>query len=396
MKSFFLTAVLLFISVVYMQAQVYPRTDTLFIRHTEILPVIDGIADDEAWSHSSWNYIDNVWMPYNNLSSNLTQEGGLRLWEGADDFSGKYKILWSAETNLLYFLAVITDDVFTDGYVYHENPNQGGGYPKYDILEIFIDEDRSGGLHVFDGSGSTGNSWGTNAENAFSYHLAADAPGDGEVQTQFHALDIAGTNWGYPSQKIADYAHHFPEFSMRKEGNVYTWEFSMEVHKDTYNPQDPEASVATLEIGKILGLSMAYCDNDDPTEVPLRRDHFFGSVEVPAGSYNDHWMQADWFGVAKLVTEQPTRTARHELGSKPNLIVSSANNRVIASYSSAARGKVQVRIIDIQGREVLRSAQQKAGFEWKGEFDSSGWPKGIYMLEMMSEGFRNTKKFRVD
>jgi hypothetical protein len=115
------------------------------------------LNNDEAWQAVEWKPISQIWMPYNNLPSNLGQEAGLQIWEGADDFTGKFKVLWSSETNLLYFIVEITDDVFTGGYVYNENPNSGGGYPNYDIVEVFIDEDRSGGLHVFDGTGSVAN-----------------------------------------------------------------------------------------------------------------------------------------------------------------------------------------------------------------------------------------------
>jgi hypothetical protein len=52
--------------------------------------------------------------------------------------------------------------------------------------------------------------------------------------------------------------------------------------------------------GKVMGLTLAYCDNDKPDVNPKTRDKFFGSVWVPAAAYNDHWMNADYFGIVKL------------------------------------------------------------------------------------------------
>ncbi len=395
MKSFCLIPLFLTIFSFVSYSQIYNRTDTLLIFHTQVVPAIDGVGDDESWTDTEWNFIDKIWMPYNNQSDNLNQENGLMLWGGAEDFSGKYKILWSSETNLLYFLAVITDDVFTDGYSYDENPNQGGNYPSYDILEIFIDENRSGGLHVFDATGSTGTSLGTNAENAFSYHLAANAPDDGIVQNLFHALDIVGTNWGYPSQKIADYANHFPEFALRKEGNLYIWEFSMEVHKENYNPLDQAASVLQLVDGHIMGISLAYCDNDNPFETPLRRDHFIGSVDVPLNAYNEHWKQADWFGVAKLVQDNTTYTDWYDIQKPDKLTLFHSSDKIHAAFSSFSKGRLQARILDLQGRVVFQSISQKTDPVWKGEFYTGHFLKGIYLMEITCNGIRQTAKFTI-
>jgi hypothetical protein len=392
-KPYLLLFIIFFISI-ESWSQIYTRTDTLFIPETKQIPIVDGLNTDFAWELTDWNPIDQIWMPYGNNPSNLGQEAGLQLWEGADDFTGKYKVAWSAETNLLYFLAEITDDVFVDGYVYNENPAGGGGYPNYDILEIFIDENRSGGLHVFNGTGSVATSWGTNAENAFSYHLAADAPENGEVQSRFHALDIAGTNWGYPNQRVADYASHFKDFALRKEENKYVWEFSMKVFNENYDHANQEASLVTLESGKIMGLSVAYCDNDDPNESPLRRDHFFGSVDVPLTAYNDHWKQADWFGVAKLV-ESPGTSVFTKTKDQINLKVFAANGRLMVNVISQEEGKVDIRILNILGREVFKRTDFKSGGDWRKQLNIQGLQNGIYLVEIIHDNKRSTQKIIV-
>ncbi len=247
------------------------------------LPEIDGNGSDNCWKDCEWIPIDNTWIGYG---------------EEIDpaDFSGQYKIAWSSKTNLLYFLVEITDDAFIDGYSYPD-----GGYPDYDIVEVFIDEDKSGGLHVFDDN----NDMGKNSENAFSYHIVPkSAPDEGTVITEKTICDIDGTGWS--NRTIPDYAEHFPEFALKQKDGKYYWEFSMKVYDDTYDHDSPEESLVELKNGKVLGLSVAYCDNDDPDQ---KRDNFFGSVWVPEKNYNDHWMNSDWYGVLRLhSTKSPVNT----------------------------------------------------------------------------------------
>jgi hypothetical protein len=373
-------------------AQIYPRTDTLYIPQVKVVPVIDGDAGDAAWGLVDWQPIDQIWMPYGNLSANLGQEAGLQLWQGADDFTGKYKVVWSAETNLLYFLAEIVDDVFVDGYVYSENPSQGGGYPNYDILEIFIDEDRSGGLHVFNGTGNVATQWGTNAENAFAYHMAVNAPNDGGVEKSLHAVDITGSNWGYPNQKVADYASHFPEFALHKNGNTYTWEFSLVVHNDKYNPTNEQASIVSLEVGKIMGLSIAYCDNDNPNENPLRRDHFFGSVYVPLSAHNDHWKQANWFGVAKLTAE--TETSSYDINPEGGFFRAYVSgNELVSEIHSDYQGPVMIRVFDALGKKMNMLSAIKDSDALQMHSPVQQFPAGMYFIEVIQGDNRQTEKF---
>ena len=259
----------------FSQARV--QDDTVKAMQVTILPVINGVGDDDCWLNTTWQSIGQTWIPYG---------------ESVDigDYSGKYKVAWSATENILYFLVEITDDKFVDGYVYDSIPGIGGGYYNDDILEVFLDEDRSGGLHIYD-----------DAENAFSYHIVINAPADGNTTYQCVVCDIAGPSvadsW-YP-----DYASHFPQFTVKKTGNQYVWEFSLAVYDDTYNHNNPEASRVQLQEGKVMGLSLAYCDNDDPDENPKKRDNFFGSVWVPESAKNDHWKDADGYGTIMLISD---------------------------------------------------------------------------------------------
>jgi hypothetical protein len=268
------------------------QPDTLRIMQITESPKIDGFANDAVWQQAQWISIDQVWMPW-------------KATIAESDFSGRYKVLWSEKTNLLYFVAEITDDVFRDGYVYG---NKNANYSDYDIFEIFIDPDHSGGLHVFDGVCDDAKNpacWGVNAENAFTYHINANAPADGEVTSAKSAEDLSGTDWDH--KQIENYAGHLPDFAFRKNGNIYTYEFSLKVYKDTYNPQNPsEANRDKLVEGKIMGLAAAYCDDDHPTGT-AKRDNFIGSTPGnynaldSKGNFNQTWMNSSYYGIALLV-----------------------------------------------------------------------------------------------
>jgi hypothetical protein len=283
------------------------QDNPVLIPEAATVPVIDGKGDDTCWQGVPWQPISQVWIPYDTKVD-------------SSDYFGRYKAVWSASTNLLYFLVEVTDNIFVDGFI----SGKTAEIFNYDIVEVFIDEDNSGGLHVFDGKADIGLELGTNAENAFSYHIYAPFPKEGEVTKEhiegdviiegksrefkriklikeLFAGDIAGTSWS--DVRRVNYASHLPEYALRKTGTKAIWEFSLIVYNDKYNDTAKNYDSARVQLcaGKVMGLSLAYCDNDHPEKEPKVRDKFFGSVWVPEAAYNDHWKNADYFGTAKLV-----------------------------------------------------------------------------------------------
>ncbi len=247
------------------------QDDTVKIVRTNAIPVIDGSGDDACWTATTWQAIDEVWIP----------------WGGsvpASDYTGRYKVLWSQEQNLLYFLVEISDDVLVGEY---EQGVSSGVY-NFDIIEVFLDENKSGGIHMNDIGEQ-------NAENAFAYHIFCEFPSGTETISDIIVEDTPGDNW--PDH---DFADHLPEFAITRSGNTCIREFSLKVYDDTYVGTNPESSKVQLAEGKIMGMSLAYCDNDDASEEPKERDNFFGSVQVSEAAYNDHWMNADDFGLVML------------------------------------------------------------------------------------------------
>ena len=206
---------------VYAETKSIAQDDTVMAKECETPPVIDGKADDDCWTNATWQAIDHVWIP----------------WGAAmdpKDFTGRYKATWSSDTDRIYFLVEVVDDVLVDGYKFPQD-----GYYNWDVVEIFFDQDASGGDHKLN-------------QNAFAYHITA-----GNDEVEFEAMDLAA-NWA-----VKNYSDHL-ECLIEESNGVYVWEISMIVYNENYNPNSTNNPTEQLEIGKMTGLSIAYCDNDDP------------------------------------------------------------------------------------------------------------------------------------
>jgi len=211
-----------------------------------VAPVVDGIADDAAWQHARWRDIDQRWLgpEYD-----------------AFDFQGRYKVTWTPER--IYLLVEIVDDILFDS---HRNPLVQ--YWDDDCLEIFLDEDFSGGDHQFN-------------HNAFAYHLSLDN----------QAIDI-GTD-----KNARSYSHHV-QSRWRQQDDKLIWELAIDVYPDSYRDDAPDNKPLQLSAGKVLGLMVAYCDNDGAE----LRENFIGSESVDTGPKDRGWIDAGIFG--KLVLDE--------------------------------------------------------------------------------------------
>lgn len=210
-----------------------------------VAPAVDGVGDEAIWDRAQWQELKYRW-----LGDEYTPE----------DFRGRYKVVWTAER--LYILAEITDDVLFDA---HRDPLEQ--YWDDDCLEIFIDEDFSGGEHQYN-------------HNAFAYHLSLDN----------RAIDI-GTD-----RKPRDYSRHV-ESRWRQTADGIVWEVAIRIYGDDYADGADDNRAVELEAGKQMGLMLAYCDNDG-SEL---RENFIGSESVPTGPKDRGWIDAGLFGSLLLV-----------------------------------------------------------------------------------------------
>ena len=311
------------------------QDDTVMVQEIAVPPVFDGIGNDNCWQDIPWQVIDQVWIPWGTTMD-------------PDDFSGRYKVVWSSQTNLLYFLLEITDDVESDAY---QHDGSTAAIYNFDMFEVFIDEDKSGGPHVF-----------STPENAFAYHIFTAFPASGQTNTEFICDDMG-----------SDYRSHFPAFILRKEGLVATWEFSLIVYNDTYSPENEEAARSMLAGDKIIGLSIAYNDDDEPEVDPAltERDNFIGSVAVSEEAYNDHWMNADDFGTLKLVSAdfEPVPFYRQEGGPVLSLFPNPTEGSFTLGFANDYLGDIEVGIFNAGGIEIGRYVGSKTSREYITVYD---------------------------
>jgi len=216
----------------------------------DTIPLIDGSPNDPAWSQASWANIDQLMLG--------TQPS-------PEDFSGRYKLVWSGTQ--LFILAEITDDVLIDT---HADPLHQ--YWEDDTLEIFLDEDKSGGNHL-------------DNYNAFAYHIALD--------NQTVDLNMKG------KPRLLN-EHVTSQWKRSTDGtNKVIWEASLQIYPDTFTDQGNTVKPVLLTAGKKIGFMVAYCDSDGNDG----RQHFVGSHDITAvnGDKNRGYIDASVFDTLELI-----------------------------------------------------------------------------------------------
>lgn len=210
-------------------------------------PLLDGNANDPVWQQSEWLPLDQGWIGQP---------------PAASDYAGRYKLAW--DENNLYVLAEITDDTLIDIH-----PDGLDHYWDDDCLEIFVDEDASGGNHQYN-------------YNAFAYHIALD----GKV------VDVA------PDSAFTYFNDHC---TMRRltAGHLTTWEVAVKIFDGNRFETGGDNIPKMLKAGKRMGFALAYCDNDHSPE----RENFMGNVAVAGEDKNRGWIDAGIFGLLQLKGE---------------------------------------------------------------------------------------------
>ncbi|GIU51599.1 CBM9 family sugar-binding protein [Shewanella sp. KT0246] len=222
--------------------------------------IIDGKPDEADWQQANWHPIDHMIL-------------GPEV--SANDFSGRYKLLWREDQ--LYLLTEIVDDV-----LYDQTADPTVLYWDDDTVEVFLDEDASGGEHQFN-------------HNAFAYHVALD-----RQVADFSTLKQAMT-----------FNEHIETVWARDaiDPKKIYWEMAIHIFPDSYDDslsafplkheQANQVSPVKLSAGKVMGFMLAYCDNDGSKQ----RENFIGSHPIKAvdGDMNRGYKNADVFGKIKLI-----------------------------------------------------------------------------------------------
>jgi hypothetical protein len=221
-----------------------PDVQIIKVQNTMQSPTIDGLANESIWNEqNSWHPIDQLWLgaPYS-----------------VDDFFGRYKLCWTEEA--LFVMVEIVDDILIDQY-----PNPLERWWDDDCVEIFIDEDNSGGEHQFN-------------HNAFAYHVALDG----------NVVDMS-------PEKIGKFYNNHVESTHVTTAKTTLWEMKITLFSSSYN-EGTENNPVKLNSGKRIGFALAYCDNDNS----LERENFIGSIPVEGEDKNRGWIDANIFGTLIL------------------------------------------------------------------------------------------------
>lgn len=213
------------------------------VQKTKESITIDGVDNEATWKDAVWYPIDQLW-----LGSEFDQK----------DFSGKYKLAWDSEA--LYVFVEVTDDVLRDVF---KNPLER--WWDEDCVEIFIDEDNSGGDHQFN-------------HNAFAYH----------IDTEGNVVDIIAKD----TPKL--FNDHVISKRVTK-GNISTWEFKIKLFSDSFVYGSQNSNIE-LSKEKKIGFAIAYCDNDSSEH----RENFIGSVVVEGSDKDRGWKDAGIFETIQL------------------------------------------------------------------------------------------------
>lgn len=295
-------------------------------------PVIDGVGDETCWQNAEWAPIAIDWFE---------ERGHNPPSFDKDDFSGKYKAVWTPD--YLYLLVEITDDKLVQ---YNEDPLDK--YWEDDCVEIFIDPDNSGGDHKHN-------------YNAWAYH------------TSPFTYDVVDLNEDGDPQLFNDHV----DFAVENEGTTYTYEYRIKIYDDTYDHSNPEDSRVELKGNTTMGFSLAYCENDGDG-----RENFIGTI---SGGF-DSWIDADLFGELNLkegtfsnsgiVDDQPD-----EIGIYPNPVV----DRLYIEGTSGTN--LRLSIFDLSGNQLL---QEEGAIE---SVDVGFLSPGTYILVIRDGEKQVSRKF---
>lgn len=315
------------------------QKDTLYAVKSFVPVDIDGSDSDECWSRADWHPIDQVWIPY---AAKMA----------AGDFEGKFKLAW--DQDYLYVLVWVIDDMISDD---HPDPLQN--WWDDDCVEVFLDENRSKGNHQFN-------------NNAFAYHIS----------TRYDAIDLDSKGNG------VNYKNNIEVVMDTIAANTYLWEIAIKVYDANFKLSDPEASRVYLNAGKLMGFTIAYCDNDKTTS----RENFIGSMYMTAATANDNYITADYFG-SLLLVESSNPTTRLQNQEKSSGIISVFPNPSVGGLSISrcdiGDGTLQLEIYSISG-QILRKLEMKSSIQSVRVDDLAA---GVYFVRASSERFTQIEKF---
>jgi hypothetical protein len=312
------------------------QKDTIYTLYTATPVIVDGLDADAVWAKADWHDMKQVWL------GNAMEDG---------DFIGKYKTAW--DKNFLYILVEVVDDSLSDD---HKDPLDN--YWNDDCVELFIDEDHSRGNHQ-------------NNNNAFAYHCS----------TFYDVIDGAGSNGA-----TINCRNNITIVMDTIGEHTYLWEFAVKMYNKNFTYSNPDQSRVYLSPEKLMGFSIAYCDNDETTE----RENFIGSVVMPKGHENDSYINADYFGTMLLV-DPGSQYVSSGLIQKPEKRFTIYPNPVVdelqISCNEAMASAVSFEILSVDGKVI----RKKSITNKNQSISLNGISSGVYMVRFTTGDYSQTE-----
>lgn len=308
------------------------RADSFIGFKTTQPMTVDGIGDEAVWDLATWYPMEYVWLPYNDVVDSL-------------DFSARFKVAWDSAR--LYLLVEVVDDSLYDGH-----PSPLDNYWNDDCVEVFLDEDKSGGPH----------NDANNQFNAFAMH----------VSTLFDVVDNGTSGTALFNNLITAAIH--------KMDTLYTWELEIKVYPSTYNQASP-GDPLKLTPNKVMGFSLAYCD-DDGSNV---RENFFASTYVTQANSNNSWLNASIFGSLTLYDPDyvaPSAVNNFERQSI-DLYPNPAKEIVYYTLDKSAGLPEKIRLLSLTGQVV--DERILSGNSLSGSILLDDLNKGVYFVEIITD-----------
>jgi hypothetical protein len=308
----------------------------LIAAKTTVPITIDGIANEAIWANTPSYPIDQAWLFSLPLPS---------------DFTGSYKLAW--DQDYLYLMAEITDDMLSD-----DQPDPLRGWWDDDCVEIFIDENRSKGEHEYN-------------YNAFAYHVS-----------------IYGQVVDWTSLYVGSLFNDHITSRIQTVGTKTIWECRIKIYADTFVYRGLNTPV-TLTAGKIMGFSVAYCDNDAGTT----REGFIGSGAVPGTNKNVGYLTADYFQQLTLVENTLSTPTIDDTISTINIFPNPANISapIYLKMNNNSGENALITICDLSGKLVYKMNSKDKKMVTI-QLDSNIVKNGVYVLSVANKKQIVTKK----
>ena len=161
------------------------------------------------------------------------------------------------------------------------------------------------------------------------------------------------------------------------------WEVGMKIFDDSYVYGGSNTPV-TLALNKVLGMSVAYNDNDNGST----RESMFGSQYISGTDKNVSWINASYFGSAILLNDSTQTAIKSTVTNGDNLRCSwePVSKSINVALVNSNTGIWKAEVLDITGKVVMSKSIYKSGSLASDEIQVPNSRQGLYFVRMSNGG----------